>query len=182
MTDVGETSSPAAAQRWLDAEETDAWLQFSEIVIRMTSALDTQLQNDADLSFYEYMVLAMLSEQSERTLGMGSLARLTSGSLSRLSHVVKRLEREGYVVREASPHDRRHTNAVLTDAGMAKIIESAPGHVEHVRHLVFDALTREQVSALSEISATIKSRIDPTGRSNLSDASPRPWRDLADRT
>ena len=174
MTDVRETPNPANEPRWLDPEETETWLQFSEIVIRMTSALDTQLQNDADLSFYEYMVLAMLSEQPEHTLGMGSLARLTSGSLSRLSHVVKRLEREGYVVREASAHDRRHTNAILTSSGLAKIVESAPGHVAQVRHLVFDALSREQICALREISATIKSQIDPTGACNLTDGAPRP--------
>lgn len=168
------TPSDTSEPRWLDARETEAWLQFSEIVIRMTSALDTQLQNEADLSFYEYMVLAMLSEQPERTLGMGSLARLTSGSLSRLSHVVKRLEREGYVVREASAHDRRHTNAILTDSGMDKIVESAPGHVAHVRHLIFDALSCDQVDALREISSTIKARIDPTGACNLTDGAPRP--------
>ena len=174
MIDAPGTPTTASEPHWLDPDETETWLQFSEIVIRMTSALDTQLQNDADLSFYEYMVLAMLSEQPERTLGMGSLARLTSGSLSRLSHVVKRLEREGYVVREASPHDRRHTNAILTDAGMAKIVESAPGHVAHVRRLVFDALSREQVHALREISSTIKAQIDPTGACNLTDGAPRP--------
>lgn len=174
MDDLRGTPSDTSDPRWLDARETEAWLQFSEIVIRMTSALDTQLQNDTDLSFYEYMVLAMLSEQPERTLGMGSLARLTSGSLSRLSHVVKRLEREGYVVREASPHDRRHTNAILTDSGMDKIVESAPGHVAHVRHLIFDALSSEQVDSLREISSIIKSRIDPTGFCNLTDNAPRP--------
>lgn len=174
MSDVAETPSTENEPRWLDPEERETWLQFSEILIRMTSALDTQLQDDADLSFYEYMVLAMLSEQPERTLGMGTLARLTSGSLSRLSHVVKRLERQGFVVREASPLDRRHTNAILTDAGMDKIVASAPGHVAHVRHLVFDALTREQASSLREISATIKGRIDPTGACNLTDDAPRP--------
>jgi DNA-binding MarR family transcriptional regulator len=153
--------------RWLDAEERQTWLLFSELLIRMPSALDTQLQEDSDLSFYEYMVLAMLSEQEDRTLGMGSLARLTSGSLSRLSHVVKRLERQGYVVREPSPQDRRHTNATLTDSGLEKIAEAAPGHVENVRRIVFDALTPAQAVALRDAAAAMRDRIDPSGASNL---------------
>lgn len=164
---------PQDAPHWLSADENETWLQFSEIMIRMPSALDAQLQRDAGLSFYEYMVLAMLSEQSDRTLGMGQLAKLTSGSLSRLSHVVKRLEKQGFVVREASPHDRRHTNAILTDAGMAKIVEAAPGHVANVRRLVFDALTPAQSVQLREASSVIKTQIDPSGECDITANAPR---------
>ena len=61
--------------------------------------------------------LFRLSEAPERTLRMSDLAILANGSLSRLSHVVTRLERRGWVRREACPGDGRYTNAVLT--GMA---------------------------------------------------------------
>ena len=165
--------APQDTPRWLSADENETWLQFSEIIIRMPSALDAQLQRDAGLSFYEYMVLAMLSEQPDRTLGMGQLAKLTAGSLSRLSHVVKRLEKQGFVTREPSPHDRRHTNAILTDAGMAKIVDAAPGHVAHVRHLLFDALTPAQATQLREASSVIKRQIDPSGESDITANAPR---------
>ena len=161
------------APRWLSADENATWLQFSEIMIRMPSALDAQLQRDAGLSFYEYMVLAMLSEQPDRTLGMGHLARLTSGSLSRLSHVVKRLEKQGFVTREPSPLDRRHTNAILTDAGLAKIIDAAPGHVANVRRLIFDALTPNQSHQLREVSSIIRTQIDPSGECDISANAPQ---------
>ena len=161
------------APRWLTADENETWLQFSEIMIRMPSALDAQLQRDAGLSFYEYMVLAMLSEQADRTLGMGHLARLTSGSLSRLSHVVKRLEKQGFVTREPSPHDRRHTNAILTDTGLVKIVEAAPGHVANVRRLIFDALTPAQTHQLRDASSTIRTQIDPSGECDISINAPR---------
>lgn len=164
---------PQENTRWLSADENETWLQFSEIMIRMPSALDAQLQRDAGISFYEYMVLAMLSEQPDRTLGMGHLARLTSGSLSRLSHVVKRLEKQGFVTREPSPHDRRHTNAILTDAGMAKIVDAAPGHVANVRRLVFDALSPAQSTQLREASSVIRTQIDPSGDCDISINAPR---------
>jgi hypothetical protein len=56
------------------------------------------------------------------------------------------------------------TNVILTDVGWAKVVESAPGHVENVRTLVFDQLSAEQVKQLSEIAAALLTRLDPEGR------------------
>jgi DNA-binding MarR family transcriptional regulator len=110
--------------------------------------LDAQLERDADLNFFEYTVMAMLSEQPTRTLGMSQLAAVTSASLSRLSNVVKRLERRGYLRRQTDPSDGRCTQAVLSDAGMAKVVETAPGHVAAARHFVIDAVTPAQLRQL----------------------------------
>lgn len=158
--------------RWLSPDENLTWVRLSEVMTRLPSALDSQLTRDAGISYYEYMVLAMLSEQHDRTLGMGQLARLTSGSLSRLSHVVKRLEKQGFVRREASQRDRRHTNAILTDAGYDKIVASAPGHVEMVRHLVFDALTADQAHHLQEAVTLVRHQIDPADEWRIAPDSP----------
>ena len=153
------TQEPTAV-RWLTPAENDAWVALADVVFRLPAALDSDLQRETNLSFYEYMVLAMLSEQPDRTLGMGVLAALTSGSLSRLSHVVKRLEQAGYVTRSRSNHDKRHTNAQLTDSGWDKIRSSAPSHVTKVRETVFDALTAEQVTQLFEIANAIRGSLD----------------------
>ena len=121
--------------------------------------LDTQLRRDADLSHFEYFVLAMLSEAPERTLRMTALATLTNSTLPRLSHVVSRLEQRGYVERKPCPQDRRATNAVLTTQGWDKVVDSAPGHVDHVRGQVVDALSREQLAELAEICDAVLARI-----------------------
>lgn len=68
--------------------------------------------------------------------------------MSRLSHVAKRLEGQGFIVRVPDAADGRYTNAMLTDAGLAAVVDSAPGHVAAVRSLVFDALTPAQLSGL----------------------------------
>ncbi|WP_236573051.1 hypothetical protein [Streptomyces sp. GS7] len=78
--------------RWLSASELDAWKAFSAMLIKLPAALDAQLRSDAGLNQFEYLVLAALSDAPERTLRMSELAVLANGSLSRLSHVVKRLE------------------------------------------------------------------------------------------
>src|SRR5580692_4754439 len=118
---------------WLTAEEQAAWRSVVALLIRLPAALEAELQRDAGISSFEYMVLSGLSEAENRTLRMSDLAAMASGSLSRLSHVVSRLEKRGWVRREACPGDGRFVNAVLTDEGMAKVIETAPGHVEAVR-------------------------------------------------
>ena len=110
----------AAQPRWLTADEREAWLSLVRVAGRLPAVLDAQLERDAGLNFFEYTVLAMLSEQPTRTLGMSQLAAVTSASLSRLSNVAKRLERRGYLRRQTDPGDGRCTQAVLTDAGMAK--------------------------------------------------------------
>lgn len=141
---------------WLTADENAAWVAFTDLLFRLPGTLDSHLQRTCELTFYEYMVLAMLSEQPDRTLGMGTLAGLTSGSLSRLSHVVKRLEHAGYVTRQRDAADKRHMNATLTDAGYDKIVASAPAHVTHVRELIFDHLNADQVTQLQTISDTLR--------------------------
>ena len=119
--------------RWLSADEMSAWRKFVAVVELLPGALDGQLQRDADLSHFEYFVLAMLSEAPERTLRMTELGSETNSTLPRLSHVVSRLEKRGLVERHPCPEDRRATNATLTPAGWEKVVETAPGHVGAVR-------------------------------------------------
>jgi DNA-binding MarR family transcriptional regulator len=148
---------------WLDDQEISAWLRLIAVVELLPGVLDAQLRRDASLSHFDYQVLAMLSEASERTLRMTALASLTNATLPRLSHVVGRLEDRGLVERRPSAEDRRATNASLTAEGWSKIVETAPGHVETVRHNVIDALDRRQVKQLRDICESILERIDPDG-------------------
>ncbi len=150
--------------RWLSDEEVATWVRLVALTELLPGALDTQLRRDSELSHFEYLVLAMLSEAPARTLQMSALAQRTNATLPRLSHVVRRLEDRGFVERRACPGDGRATNALLTDAGWDKIVASAPSHVEHVRHVVFDALTPEQVTQLDEITAAVLTHLDPESR------------------
>jgi DNA-binding MarR family transcriptional regulator len=149
--------------RWLTEEQLGAWVRLVAVVELLPGVLDAQLRRDAQLTHFEYYVLAMLSEAPDRTLRMTTLAKLTRATLPRLSHVVRRLEDRGLVRRCPCPSDGRATNAYLTDAGWDKIVASAPGHVETVREHVIDALEPEQIEQLAEITDAILGRLDPDG-------------------
>jgi DNA-binding MarR family transcriptional regulator len=147
--------------RWLDAGERQAWLILASLLIRLSSALDAQLQRDAGINHFEYMVMAALSDAPGSTLRMSVLAMMAEGSLPRLSQVIGRLEKRGWVRRTPDPSDGRYTLAILTDQGLAKVVATAPGHVEEVRRLVFDPLTKAQSRQLCDIGRRIVRAIDP---------------------
>lgn len=148
-----------AEPRWLDDEQQAAWRAFAGVTIKLRWALECQLQQDAGLSFIEYHVLARLSENPGNTMRMSGLADVTDSSLSRLSHLMKRLERRDLVRREPDPTDGRYTNAIMTDAGLHLLVASAPAHVAKVRELVIDALTPEQLRELRTVSERVIERI-----------------------
>ncbi|MEV0155492.1 MarR family transcriptional regulator [Micromonospora sp. NPDC050686] len=158
----------------MTSEQLATWVRLAAMVELLPGALDSQLRRDAGLTHFEYMVLAMLSEASERTLRMTALAARTNATLPRLSHVVRRLEDRGLVERLPCPQDKRATNARLTEAGWQKLVESAPGHVDNVRHHVFEALTPEQVAQLASITGAILDRLDPDGVMTAAHQRPTP--------
>ncbi len=154
----------AEEPRWLDVDERQTWLALASSMIRLPAALDAQLQRDAGLSYFEYQVLAVLSEAPERTMRLSEIAALVDGSLPRLSQVVSRLEKRGWVRRTPDPADGRYTLGILTDEGWDKVVASAPGHVATVRRHVIDPLTKTQQRQLREIAQRILRTTDPDGR------------------
>jgi DNA-binding MarR family transcriptional regulator len=147
--------------RWLDAEESLAWRALARTLVRLPAALDAQLRRDAGISHFEFGVLALLSEAPGRTLRMSELAMGAGSSLPRLSQVVARLEQRDWMRRTPDPADGRYTLATLTDRGLEKVTQAAPGHVQEVRRLVFDPLTKTQSRQLHQIGQRITRAIDP---------------------
>jgi DNA-binding MarR family transcriptional regulator len=145
---------------WLDEEQQDAWRGVVKLITKLPATLDSDLQHNAGLTMYEYVVLALLSESEGRTLRMSELAAGTNSSLSRLSHVVSRLEKQGWVTRHVCPKDGRATQAMLTKSGTKKVVEAAPMHVRTVRELVVNAITPAQLRQLGTASVKIGQRID----------------------
>jgi DNA-binding MarR family transcriptional regulator len=149
--------------RWLDEDELRAWLRLAGVMLKLAPALDSQLQRDSDMTHFDYLCLAMLSEADDRTLRMSELAARVNASLSRLSHVVKKLEQRGWVERFPCADSRRVTMARLTTEGWEVLVAAAPGHVETVRSLVFDGLEPEDVTALEQIAGHVVDRIEQAG-------------------
>lgn len=153
----------AAEPRWLSSAEEEAWKAVAALMLQLPGPLDAQLQHDSGITMFEYMVLSSLSMCPDHSRRMSELARLSNGSLSRLSNVAKRLERRGWLRREPDPDDGRSIVARLTESGWEVVQAAAPGHVEAVRRLVIDPLTGPQLEALAAAAQSIVGSLEQAG-------------------
>ena len=129
------------------------------MLLLLPPVLDGQLQHDSGITMFDYLVLSALSMSEDQQLHMTELAALANGSMSRLSNVVKRLEKQGLMAREPDPADGRFTFAQLTPAGLSLVKAAAPGHVAAVRRYVIGPLTKDELRSLSTIGTRIRQGI-----------------------
>jgi DNA-binding MarR family transcriptional regulator len=149
---------------WLDDEQQKLWHDLRTVVMALPTLLDRQLQRDEGISNFEYSVMARLSMTETHTMRLSDLAAQSSSTQPRLSKLMVRFEQQGWVVRCPDPGNGRYTLATLTDAGLRKVEESAPAHVEQVRQLVFEPLSAAQQrhlgAALARIATLLREQLD----------------------
>jgi DNA-binding MarR family transcriptional regulator len=145
--------------RWLTPTEQAAWRAYLEGTRLLVKALGRQLEEDAGISFLDYEVLVTLSEAPGRRMRMRDLADATLSTRSGTTRAVTRLEQSGWVRRVDCEDDRRGMHAELTEAGWAKLVATAPGHVEAVRTHMFDLLTARQVDQMRAIGARLRDHL-----------------------
>jgi DNA-binding MarR family transcriptional regulator len=148
--------------RWLTEEEQRAWRGLLRMTAQLNARANRQLQEEYGISLPDYEVLVALSEAPEGRLRVFEVADALAWEQSRVSHQLARMQRRGLIARQDCATDARGAFAVLTAAGRAAIEQAAPAHVELVRQLVFDELSRGQVSALTEITTRVLDRLAAT--------------------
>lgn len=145
---------------WLSPTEQRTWRRWLRLNALLPGALHRELQSDAGLSLPDFDVLVQLTDTPEGRVRVTELARGLNWERSRVSHHLTRMERRGLVKREECSDDGRGAWVRLTAQGRAAIERAAPAHVETVRRLVFDALTREEVDALSTVIEKMLARLE----------------------
>jgi len=152
------------ADQWLTADEQQAWRSYLRARTLLAARLNRQLQADSGLSLPEYEVLVQLSEAPDGKLRPFQLGVALDWEQSRLSHLLTRMTRRGFVTRQDCPGDRRGAEVVLTGPGRAAIESAAPGHVAAVRRLVFDQMDSAQAAAFGQVSEAILAALEDDGR------------------
>ena len=164
-THVIQFGRETAEPRWLDADEQQAWRQYLHASRLLEAVMDRDLQAyRAQLT--EYEIIAVLSEAPEQRCRMSTIAEQVVQSRSRLTHTADRLEKRGWVRREACVGDRRGVELVLTEAGSAAVIETAPTHVHSVIANLVDPLSREEFLALGRAMGAVGEGIRGNGASD----------------
>jgi DNA-binding MarR family transcriptional regulator len=147
--------------QWLTDDEQRAWRGLLQMNSRLDARLNRDLQQTSGLSLADYDVLVLLSEAPAGRLRMFEIAEDLQWEQSRLSHHLARMQRRGLVAREECTTDRRGAFVVLSAAGRDAIEKAAPAHVDTVRRVVFDGLSKDQVAMLESFVTRVLLRLDP---------------------
>lgn len=109
-------------------KSSDTWLNLTQVVANVESALASVLQARHGIGLSEYRALEVLARSPKSELRMQELAthlRLNQSSVSRL---VERLERDGLTIRDLCPADKRGVYTVLTREGRARLERAQPDY------------------------------------------------------
>jgi DNA-binding MarR family transcriptional regulator len=134
---------PGATERKpqpLTAEEEAVVRSLSRVIYALPRAIDADMVREQQLSLVEYLALVHLSEAPGRQLRMSDLAAAVEMSLSGMTRLAGRLEDKGLTRRVRSEEDARGWNAILTDAGFARLEAAWPTNLASVRRHFLDHL------------------------------------------
>jgi DNA-binding MarR family transcriptional regulator len=145
---------------WLSEPEQRAWRGFIGLQNEVRTQVSRRLQQETGLSGADYDVLVILSEAPSGRLRAFEISAVIKWEKSRLSHHLSRMAQRGLIERQACTDDSRYAEIVLTPAGRTAIVEAAPKHVAHVRQIFIDALSPEQLDALTAIADTVLTHLD----------------------
>ncbi|OJF11994.1 MarR family transcriptional regulator [Couchioplanes caeruleus subsp. caeruleus] len=110
---------------------------LGRLMLVLPRMLDADLEREQRMSLSEYAVLRHLSESPGRILRMSELAAAADMSLSGMTRLAAKLESQGHLRRIRCESDGRGQNAVLTEAGLARLREAWPSHLTSVRRHIF---------------------------------------------
>jgi DNA-binding MarR family transcriptional regulator len=144
------THDTALPREPLSPEEEAVARAIGRAIIVVPRVIDADLVREQRLTLNEYAALMHLSEAPERRLRMSELAAECDVSLSGMTRIVGRLEADGLIERVQCAEDARGSNAVLTDAGLARLEEAYPTHLASVRRHVIDHLGELDLVKLAE--------------------------------
>lgn len=133
---------------------------FAEAYTGLTNRFAAQFEQHR-ISSVEFEVLLRLARSPQNRLRMTDLAGQTSLSTSGVTRVVDRMDREGLIRREACPSDRRSSYAVITPAGLQRLEEVLPGHLELMQRWFIGQLSPAQLDQLMESLRTIRDAVNP---------------------
>jgi DNA-binding MarR family transcriptional regulator len=145
---------------------TDAFGNLLGAHASLTRELSAALVASHGLTINDYGCLLILSRAGEQGMRRIDLANELQLSPSGITRLLDRLEEQGYVGKGECKEDARVSYAVLTEAGLAKIKEAWPEHVDAVERRVAAVLSEEEIRTLGELLARLSDRdesCDPDG-------------------
>jgi DNA-binding MarR family transcriptional regulator len=146
----------------LDPVELEAYFALIEVTSLLRHAVEQQLREAGGLSYVQFQLLARLGDSPTGSHRMTDLADGVVYSRSALTYQADLLEKAGLVTRTPASDDERGITLTITDAGRARLAKVFPGHIEIVKNLLFEPLSREDVNALAALLTPVRDHMRTT--------------------
>jgi DNA-binding MarR family transcriptional regulator len=143
----------------LDAEQLAAYLALQEVSSLLEHAVARQLRVDGDLTTPQFQILARLRASAAGRLSMTDLADGLVYSRSGLTYQAGLLEKAGLISRSPGEDDERSVTVTLTPAGRDRLDQVMPGHVELVQRLMLSAMSRKDITTITDILGRVRDRM-----------------------
>src|SRR5207249_2947163 len=127
----------------------EAWDSFLRAHATLMRRLELDLEQVTGLALADFDVLAQLARAGGE-LRMTDLAARALASRSGMTRRVARLVEDGLVGRANADADGRGVIVALTDAGMARLTETAPVHLRGVSELFLAQLDDQELAVLKD--------------------------------
>ena len=146
-SDVAGLLDRLVAQQLPSGSGLEAWDSFLRAHATLMRRLEVDLAQATGLALADFDVLAQLA-RAGGALRMTDLAARALVSRSGMTRRVARLVDEGLVRRANADADGRGVVVALTDAGVARLTETAPVHLRGVSELFVAQLDDQELAVL----------------------------------
>jgi len=146
-TDVAGLLDRLVAAELPERRGLDAWVSLLQAHATLMRRLESDLERETGLALADFDVLAQLARAGGE-LRMTELAARALISRSGMTRRVTRLVEEGLVRRADADADGRGVVVALTDAGLARLAETAPVHARGISKLFVAQLDDQELAIL----------------------------------
>jgi DNA-binding MarR family transcriptional regulator len=146
----------------LDPVQLGAYFALIEVSSLLRHAVEQQLREAGDLSYVQFQLLARLGDAASGSRRMTDLADGVVYSRSALTYQAGLLEQANLVTRSPAADDERGIIVTITDAGRERLARVFPGHIELVKQLLLEPLSRDDVKALASLLEPVRDHMRAT--------------------
>jgi DNA-binding MarR family transcriptional regulator len=134
---------------------TDAFGSLMGAYATLIRELSATLLARHGLTINDYGALLLLSRAGEQGMRRIDLANDLQLSPSGITRLLDRLEDQGFVGKGECKEDARVSYAILTEAGLEKLKEAAPGHIEDIDRRLGAVFSEDEMQTLNELLARL---------------------------
>lgn len=132
-----------------------AWSEFFVAHALSVRQIENEIKGKAPLSLDEYDLLLVLSRSVGQRLRFSALADATIYTRSGITRIIKRMEKEGYILRQSCPEDRRGSYAFLTKAGQKALAETWRWYSQAVINIFSKCFNKNEAEQLASLLARV---------------------------